>query len=77
MSILLNPDELAELTGTKRSCLQVEWLNRQGWRYVLSRNGAPRVSREYFSLRLGHGAERQESQSRPDWSRWNAKGANA
>jgi hypothetical protein len=77
MSILLNSDELTELTGTKRVCLQIDWLNRHGWRYVLSRTGAPRVAREYFSSRLGQVSERQESQSAPDWSRWNSKSANA
>jgi hypothetical protein len=51
-SVLLTPEELAEITGARRSADQLAWLRENGWVYALSKRGDPRVGRLYANLRL-------------------------
>lgn len=54
MSMLfLTPAELIELTGFKQTKGHVRWLDRNRWRYVLTRSEQPRVARDYFLDRMG------------------------
>ena len=54
MSMLfLTPAELVELTGFKQTKGHVRWLDRNRWRYVLTRSEQPRVARDYFMDRMG------------------------
>jgi hypothetical protein len=46
-------DELTELTGFKTPAGHAKWLERNRWRYVLTRSQQARVSREYFLDRMG------------------------
>jgi hypothetical protein len=48
----LNADELAEVTGYKYVSHQREWLNKNGWVYVLNAAGRPIVGRWYARMRL-------------------------
>ena len=48
MTLCLTDDELAHVTGSPMPRLQMEWLDRQGWTYVLSRRGRPVVARAHF-----------------------------
>jgi hypothetical protein len=51
--LFLTSDELTELTGFKTSGGHVRWLEKNRWRFVLTRSKQPRVSREYFQERMG------------------------
>ena len=73
-TILLTDDELAELTGARRARQQIEWLDRHGWRYALSRVGKPKVAREFFLRALGASTGSEvTSASSPNWTRWSAR----
>lgn len=50
--MLLNDSELEEITGYKLHGWQARWLKSHGWRFELSRNGRPVVSRAYAESRL-------------------------
>lgn len=52
-TLFLTPDELTELTGFKQTKGHVRWLDRNRWRYVLTRSQQPRVARDYFMDRMG------------------------
>ncbi|MEK8087010.1 DUF4224 domain-containing protein [Aquabacterium sp. A3] len=51
--LFLTAEELTELTGFKTSAGHAKWLEKNRWRYVLTRSMQPRVSREYFLDRMG------------------------
>jgi len=51
--LFMTPDELTELTGFKQTKGHIRWLDRNRWRYVLSRSQQPRVARAYFLDRMG------------------------
>ena len=52
-AIFMTPDELVELTGFKAPHCQVRWLDRNRWRYAIDRHSRPKVTRDYFSERVG------------------------
>ncbi len=52
MSLFLPHDELVELTGFKQNKGHVRWLQRNGWRYALTRSQQPRVARDYSLTRF-------------------------
>ncbi|MBO9685650.1 MAG: DUF4224 domain-containing protein [Mitsuaria chitosanitabida] len=58
-SLTLTGEELADLTGAARRDLQLEWLRSNGWRFVTTRAGDPRVGRLYANLKLA-GVELRE-----------------
>lgn len=51
--LFLTSDELTDLTGFKTSGGHAKWLEKNRWRFVLTRSRQPRVSREYFQERMG------------------------
>lgn len=51
--LFLTYEELVALTGFKQTKGHIRWLDRQGWRYVLTRSCQPRVARDYFLNRMG------------------------
>ncbi len=53
--LFLTPGELRDLTGFKAPHCQVRWLERNRWRFVLTRRHAPRVAREHFNDKMGCG----------------------
>jgi hypothetical protein len=48
----LTPEELSQITGYKLTSSQRQWLDRNGWVYVLNASGRPVVSRWYARLKL-------------------------
>lgn len=48
----LTEAELAGITGATQTRLQVEWLQANGWVYVLTRSRRPVVGRLYANLKL-------------------------
>ena len=55
--LFLTAAELAELTGFRAAHCQVRWLDRNRWRYALTRRKQPRVAREHFQERMGCGTK--------------------
>ena len=53
--IFLTADELADLTGFKARHCQAKWLERNRWRFALTRRREPRVARDHFNERMGCG----------------------
>lgn len=51
----LDPSELRELTGYTAAHCQVRWLERNRWRFALTRRKEPRVARDHFNERMGCG----------------------
>lgn len=51
-SEFLTPEELAEVTGYRNSGSQREWLDANGWQYVLNAARRPVVGRYFARLRL-------------------------
>ena len=54
-ALFLSAAELADLTGFKARHCQVRWLERNRWRFVMTRRNEPRVAREHFNERMGCG----------------------
>lgn len=50
--MFLTPDELQDLTGYKRNADQRAWLSDRGWRFEVSANGRPVVSRSFAESML-------------------------
>lgn len=48
----LTPEELAEVTGCKLPSSQREWLERNGWRFVVNAAQRPVVGRWYARMKL-------------------------
>ena len=55
MTEYLTASELADLVDCKpnQRAAMIDWLDANHWMYVLSRNGLPRVLREYRNRKLG------------------------
>lgn len=55
MSDFLSATELADLVGCKTNQRHemTKWLDRERWRYVMDKNGMPKVARAYFNRKLG------------------------
>lgn len=51
--LTLTKAELAGITGSPQARLQVEWLEKNRWRFTLTRAGEPVVGRLYANLKLG------------------------
>jgi hypothetical protein len=51
--LFLTHEELIELTGFKTPAGHAKWLDKNRWRFVLTRSQQARVSREYFLDRMG------------------------
>jgi hypothetical protein len=51
--LFLTREELVELTGFRAAHCQVRWLDRNRWRYALTRRKEPRVARQHFQERMG------------------------
>lgn len=51
----LSPDELASLVGCKpnQRAEMCKWLDGNHWRYVVDKNGLPKVARLYHNRQLG------------------------
>lgn len=48
----LSPEELAEITGYKHPGSQKDWLDANGWKYVLNAARRPIVGRWFARMRL-------------------------
>lgn len=48
----LNQDELVEITGYKHVASQRDWLDKNGWPYVVNAGGRPIVSRWFARMRM-------------------------
>lgn len=54
-ALFLTPEELRDLTGFRAAHCQVRWLERNRWRFAMTRRNEPRVAREHFNERMGCG----------------------
>lgn len=52
--MFLNREELKALTGGKRPVTICRWLDGEGLRYVIARDGWPRVLRSVILIHLGN-----------------------
>lgn len=69
--MFLTQDDLIELTDRQLPSKQIDWLKRNGWKYAVSAAGRPKVSREYFSFRMGAAVEEpKDHEQEPDYSGW-------
>jgi hypothetical protein len=62
MSLCLERDELATLTGRKQPKRMIAWLAERGWKFEVGADGLPKVDREYYRQRLGI---HEQKRSRP------------
>lgn len=67
----LTPDDLKDLTDMVIPSAQARWLERNGWKFVLSAAGRPKVLWSYAEFRLGVAPEPEpDCTTQPDFSRW-------
>jgi hypothetical protein len=59
MSDYLTSDELADLVGCKpnQRAAMTHWLRDNHWRFVVDKNGLPKVARVYRDQKLGLSVE--------------------
>jgi hypothetical protein len=69
--MFLTREELVALTGWKIARRQIEWLRVNRWRYVIGRDGYPRVSRGFFEYRMDGEREAPPSVA-PEGPNWAA-----
>ena len=50
--MFMTPEEVAELTGYKRPCDQIKWLEAERFGYVVGGDGRPKVVKELVLSRL-------------------------
>lgn len=63
----LTPEELVEITGYKHVASQKEWLDTNGWKYVLNGARRPIVGRWFARMRLA-GINPTASGPAPAWT---------
>ncbi|MBN3848189.1 DUF4224 domain-containing protein [Paraburkholderia sp. Ac-20342] len=63
MSDYLTAHELADLVGCKSNqrAAMAHWLKDNHWRFVVDKNGLPKVAREYRDQKLGVSTEKQST----------------
>jgi len=66
----LTIEELIELTDRVSSRGQISWLNRNGWSFVVSALGRPKVLRAFAEKKGGLCDSSIVGRSEPDWSQW-------
>ncbi|MDQ0653776.1 DUF4224 domain-containing protein [Pseudomonas cedrina] len=64
----LAEDELATITGCLIHSGQIGWLNRNGWKYVLTRARRPVVGRVYARMKLAGVKPSAENVAAEVWS---------
>lgn len=67
----LDADEIVKITGYKHVASQRDWLDKNGWKYVVNASGRPIVGRWFARLRLAGvqpTATSIESVWKPDFS---------
>ncbi|PHH38751.1 DUF4224 domain-containing protein [Pseudomonas putida] len=64
----LAEDELVAITGYQRPSLQLDWLNRNGWKYVLTGSRRPVVGRVYARMKLSGVKPSSENIAAEAWS---------
>lgn len=70
MSIFLDDDDVAQLTGYTKKSKQVEWLDRRCWKFEISRLGKVRVLRKYAEMKLGMPANNETAPTtEPDFTK--------
>lgn len=57
MSMFLNRDEIAELTGFKHKAKQRDWLVESGFKFTIRADGFPCVLRSHIEKSLGGSLE--------------------
>ncbi|GLU32554.1 DUF4224 domain-containing protein [Trinickia caryophylli] len=63
MSDYLSSHELADLIGCKpnQRLIMIRWLEARRWKFVVDRNGLPKVLRAYRDWKLGISEERPDA----------------
>ncbi|MBA3755926.1 MAG: DUF4224 domain-containing protein [Nitrosomonas sp.] len=70
MSIFLDDDDVAQLTGYTKKSKQVQWLDRRCWTFEISRLGKVKVLRKYAEMKLGMPIDNNLTQStEPDFTK--------
>lgn len=64
----LAEEELAAITGYMIPSGQIAWLNRNGWKYVLTRARRPVVGRIYARMKLAGVKPSAENVTTKAWS---------
>lgn len=67
-SEFLTPEELAELSGYSHPARQREWLDANGWKYVLNGSRRPIVGRHFARLRLAGVQPTATGGTSPAWT---------
>ncbi|MDF3163428.1 DUF4224 domain-containing protein [Pseudomonas proteolytica] len=64
----LAEEELAAITGYMIPSRQIDWLNKNGWKYVLTRSRRPVVGRVYARMKLAGVKPSAENVAAEAWS---------
>ena len=64
----LAEEEIAAITGYMIPSRQIDWLNKNGWKYVLTRSRRPVVGRVYAWMKLAGVKPSAENVAAEAWS---------
>lgn len=64
----LAEEEIAAITGYMIPSRQIEWLNKNGWKYVLTRSRRPVVGGVYARMKLAGVKPSAENVAAEAWS---------
>lgn len=64
---LITPQELAEITGYKTPSSQRDWLDKNGWSYVLNAANRPVVGRYFARMQLAGISIHPQNTQAPAW----------
>lgn len=68
--MFLKPNDIAELTGRKRTALQARWLVEHGFRFMVGADGKPKVLIGEVDFHMNHAkTERPQPLAQPDFSK--------
>ena len=68
--MFLKPNDIAELTGRKRTALQVRWLAEHDFKFVVNAAGRPMVLIGEVDFHMNHATtDRPKPMAQPDFSK--------
>lgn len=71
----LSAEQLANLIGCRRNsynCMK-RWLDKNGWTYVVTISGFPKVSQAYHDARMNGDMSHQATEIEPDFGALNGR----
>ena len=73
--MFVSETDVESLTGYRRPSAQIDWLRRNGWRFVVNALGKPVIALAEFHRRMVGGSRLPVGGQEPNWDALSAPGA--